>query len=147
MQHATTFACYRDTAIYGDLVCSPFPQILRDAWLVQLYVAHLDPRASEEDVRTLFSAHGAVLHVRIIQDRDTGQSKGYGFVTMGAPNMAQVRPRKHNLAPFCNEECQKALLVCDRVGTRMQTHIKREIKWVGVCIVRRLPFCRTLPMD
>jgi RNA recognition motif-containing protein len=55
-----------------------------------LYVAHLDPRASEEDVRKLFSNHGAVLHVRIIQDRDTGQSKGYGFVTMGAPNMAQV---------------------------------------------------------
>ena len=56
-----------------------------------MYVAHLDPRASEEDVRTLFSNHGAVLHVRIIQDRETGQSKGYGFVTMGAPNMAQVR--------------------------------------------------------
>ena len=42
-------------------------------------------------MRTLFSNHGAVLHVRIIQDRETGQSKGYGFVTMGAPNMAQVR--------------------------------------------------------
>ena len=53
-------------------------------------MAHLDPRASEEDVRQLFSAHGAVMHVRIIQDRDTGQSKGYGFVTMGTPNMAQV---------------------------------------------------------
>ena len=57
---------------------------------LQLYVAHLDPRASEEDVRQLFSAHGAVMHARIIQDRDTGQSKGYGFVTMGTPNMAQV---------------------------------------------------------
>ena len=53
-------------------------------------MAHLDTRASEEDVRTLFSAHGAVMHVRIIQDRESGQSKGYGFVTMGAPNMAQV---------------------------------------------------------
>ena len=57
---------------------------------LQLYVAHLDPRAGEEDVRQLFSAHGAVMHVRIIQDRDTQQSKGYGFVTMGTPNMAQV---------------------------------------------------------
>ncbi|CAK0783328.1 hypothetical protein CVIRNUC_006527 [Coccomyxa viridis] len=55
----------------------------------KLYVAHLDPRASEEDVRQLFSNHGNVLHVRIIQDRDTGMSKGYGFVTMAAPNMAQ----------------------------------------------------------
>lgn len=53
-------------------------------------MAHLDPRASEEDVRQLFSAHGAVMHVRIIQDRDTGQSRGYGFVTMGTPGMAQV---------------------------------------------------------
>jgi splicing factor 1 len=38
----------------------------------------------------MFSAYGPVLNVRIIMDRDTGQSKGYGFVTMAAPNMAQA---------------------------------------------------------
>ena len=71
----------------SSLLCATFLTVCACA---QLYVAHLDPRASEEDVRQLFSNHGNVLHVRIIQDRDTGMSKGYGFVTMAAPNMAQV---------------------------------------------------------
>ncbi|EIE23452.1 RNA-binding domain-containing protein, partial [Coccomyxa subellipsoidea C-169] len=60
-------------------------------WLhLQVYVAHLDPRASEEDVRAMFSPFGPVLNVRIIVDRETGQSKGYGFVTMSAPGQAQA---------------------------------------------------------
>ncbi len=76
-----------DCCLDSSLSCTTF---LTTCACAQLYVAHLDPRASEEDVRQLFSNHGNVLHVRIIQDRDTGMSKGYGFVTMAAPNMAQV---------------------------------------------------------
>ena len=65
----------------------------------QVYVAHLDQRASEEDVRAMFSPFGPVLNVRIIIDRDTGASKGYGFVTMAAPAMAQVRVCWMQLSP------------------------------------------------
>ena len=61
------------------------------ASLTQVYVAHLDQRASEDDVKAMFAPFGPVLNVRIIVDRDTGQSKGYGFVTMAAPAMAQAR--------------------------------------------------------
>lgn len=54
-------------------------------------MAHLDQRASEDDVQAMFAPFGPVLNVRIIVDRDTGASKGYGFVTMAAPAMAQAR--------------------------------------------------------
>jgi hypothetical protein len=59
----------------------------------QVYVAHLDQRAGEEDIRAMFAPFGPVLNVRIIVDRETGASKGYGFVTMAAPAMAQVGRR------------------------------------------------------
>jgi RNA recognition motif-containing protein len=47
---------------------------------MKLYVGNLPYNTSEEDLRTLFSAHGTVESVAVITDRDTGRSKGFGFV-------------------------------------------------------------------
>ena len=48
----------------------------------KIYVGNLPFTADEAAVRTLFSAHGAVESVALINDRDTGQPRGFGFVEM-----------------------------------------------------------------
>ncbi len=50
---------------------------------MKLYVGNLPYNASEDDLRNLFSQHGSVDSVAIITDRDTGRSKGFGFVEFG----------------------------------------------------------------
>ena len=48
----------------------------------KLYVGNLPFSASEDDVRQLFEQHGAVESVALINDRDTGRPRGFGFVEM-----------------------------------------------------------------
>ena len=48
----------------------------------KLYVGNLSYQVSEEQLTELFGAHGTVKSVNVIKDRDTGQSKGFGFVEM-----------------------------------------------------------------
>ncbi len=45
-----------------------------------LYVGNLPWSTSEEELAETFSAHGEVLSARIITDRQTGRSRGFGFV-------------------------------------------------------------------
>ena len=49
---------------------------------MKLFVGNLSWDATEDALRPLFEAHGAVVSVRIIQDPFTGRSRGYGFVEM-----------------------------------------------------------------
>jgi len=49
-----------------------------------LYVGNLAFSSSEEELRELFESYGAVSSVKIITDRDTGKSKGFGFVEMSS---------------------------------------------------------------
>jgi RNA recognition motif-containing protein len=48
-----------------------------------IFVGNLSFGATEDAVRSLFAQYGAVERVSIITDRDTGQSRGFGFVEMG----------------------------------------------------------------
>jgi len=48
----------------------------------KLYVGNLSYGATESTIRSLFENHGAVETVNLITDRDTGRSKGFGFVEM-----------------------------------------------------------------
>ena len=57
---------------------------------MKLYVGNLPYNATEDDLRTLFSPYGGVTSVAIITDRDTGRSKGFGFVEMGSDPEAQA---------------------------------------------------------
>jgi RNA recognition motif-containing protein len=50
--------------------------------MTKLYVGNLPFTATEDSVRTLFSAHGTVEKVSLITDRDSGQPRGFGFVEM-----------------------------------------------------------------
>ncbi len=48
----------------------------------RIYVGNLPFSASESTIRELFEAHGTVHEVTLITDRDTGRSRGFGFVEM-----------------------------------------------------------------
>jgi RNA recognition motif-containing protein len=47
-----------------------------------IFVGNLDFNTSEEELRRLFEAYGQVDRVSIMTDRDTGRSRGFGFVEM-----------------------------------------------------------------
>ncbi len=48
----------------------------------RIYVGNLAKSTTEEELKTLFVQAGAVSAVEVVKDRDTGQSKGFAFVTM-----------------------------------------------------------------
>jgi cold-inducible RNA-binding protein len=50
--------------------------------LKNIFVGNLDFNTSEEELRQLFESHGQVDRVSIMTDRDTGRSRGFGFVEM-----------------------------------------------------------------
>ncbi len=51
---------------------------------LKIYVGGLPYATSEAELSDLFAAHGAVESVKIITDKFTGQSRGFGFVEMGS---------------------------------------------------------------
>ncbi|MBI2824430.1 MAG: RNA-binding protein [Planctomycetia bacterium] len=56
----------------------------------KLYVGNLSYNVRNADLEALFSQFGTIQSVQIIQDRDTGQSKGFGFVEMSTDAEAQA---------------------------------------------------------
>ncbi len=56
----------------------------------KLYVGNLAYSTTENDLTQGFGAFGTVQSVQIIMDRDTGRSKGFGFVEMGSDSEAQA---------------------------------------------------------
>ena len=56
---------------------------------VKLYVGNLSYDTTEDDLRTLFAQAGTVASVALIKDRETGRSKGFGFVEMSTQAEAQ----------------------------------------------------------
>jgi RNA recognition motif-containing protein len=57
---------------------------------VNIYVGNLSYQATEDDLRQAFEAFGEVSSVSIVKDRDTGRSKGFGFVEMPDDGEAQA---------------------------------------------------------
>jgi len=56
----------------------------------KLYVGNLGYGVTDSDLQTMFAAHGTVQSAQVIMDRDTGRSKGFGFVEMGSDTEAQA---------------------------------------------------------
>jgi RNA recognition motif-containing protein len=56
----------------------------------KLYVGNLAYGVTDSDLQRMFEAHGTVQSAQVIMDRDTGRSKGFGFVEMGSDQEAQA---------------------------------------------------------
>src|SRR3954466_6123221 len=56
----------------------------------KLYVGNLSYNVTSSDLEQLCAQHGTVQSAEVIQDRDTGRSKGFGFVQMGSDDEAQA---------------------------------------------------------
>ncbi len=56
----------------------------------KLYVGNLSYNVSSSDLEKLFAAYGSVESAEVITDRDSGRSKGFGFVQMGSDEAAQA---------------------------------------------------------
>lgn len=56
----------------------------------KLYVGNLGYEVTSSDLEQLFSAHGTVQRAEVIMDRDSGRSKGFGFVDMDSDQAAQA---------------------------------------------------------
>lgn len=66
----------------------------------KIYVGNIPFKATEEDIRDLFSQNGEVESVKIITDAHSGQSKGFGFVEMVTEQDAQKAITVLNGAAF-----------------------------------------------
>jgi RNA recognition motif-containing protein len=56
--------------------------------MMNIYVGNLSYQMSEDELRQAFAAHGEVSSVKILMDRETGRSRGFGFVEM--PNQSEA---------------------------------------------------------
>jgi cold-inducible RNA-binding protein len=56
----------------------------------KLYVGNLPYSVRDEDLQQAFGAYGAVNSAKVMMERDTGRSKGFGFVEMGSDAEAQA---------------------------------------------------------
>ena len=66
----------------------------------KLYVGGLSYSTTEQGLEALFASVGAVESVKIITDRDTGRSKGFGFVEMSSDAEAQSAIERFNGAEY-----------------------------------------------
>jgi RNA recognition motif-containing protein len=58
--------------------------------VTKLFVGNLPFSATEDSVRTLFEAHGAIESLALINDRETGRPRGFGFIEMSSSDAAKA---------------------------------------------------------
>jgi cold-inducible RNA-binding protein len=66
----------------------------------RLYVGNLPFKTTDDDLSTLFGAFGTVGRASVVTDRETGRSRGFGFVEMGTPDEAQAAITALDGKPF-----------------------------------------------
>jgi RNA recognition motif-containing protein len=63
---------------------------------MKLYVGNLSFNTSSEDLQQLFSQAGTVESASVVEDRDTGRSRGFGFVEMSSKEEGEAAIQKFN---------------------------------------------------
>ncbi|HEV7298804.1 MAG TPA: RNA-binding protein [Tepidisphaeraceae bacterium] len=79
----------------------------------KLYVGNLPYTTTGSDLEQMFSPHGTVQSAEIISDRETGRSKGFGFVQMGSDEEAQAA-----IAAFNGQEVDGRALTVNEAKPR-----------------------------
>ncbi len=67
---------------------------------MNIYIANISFRAKEDQLKDLFQQYGEVSSVKIVTDRDTGRSRGFGFVEMPNDSEAKEAINKLNGVSF-----------------------------------------------
>ena len=68
----------------GDFSSPPPPRRFDNNNENKLFVGNLSWGVDSDMLRDVFSQHGTVLEARVVNDRETGRSRGFGFVTMSS---------------------------------------------------------------
>jgi RNA recognition motif-containing protein len=63
---------------------------------IRIYVGNLAKSTVEDEIKALFVQEGEVTKVDLVKDRDSGQSKGFAFVTMTSQESADKAIAKYN---------------------------------------------------
>ena len=71
---------------------------------MKLYVGNLAFQTSSSDLQELFGQAGTVTSASIIEDRDTGRSRGFGFVEMSTEDEAKIAIEKMNKSKVGDRE-------------------------------------------
>ncbi|MBK9254041.1 MAG: RNA-binding protein [Saprospiraceae bacterium] len=82
---------------------------------MNIFVAKLNYRTSSEALESLFAQYGEVVSAKVIMDRDTGRSKGFGFVEMGSEDAGIAA-----IAGLNETEFEGQTIVCKKAEPRPQ---------------------------
>jgi len=88
---------------------------------MKLLVRNLSRETSEVKLRELFAAFGAVQSCRLVMDKDTGTSKGFGFVDLPKPGEAKAAMKSLN-----NSEVDGSRIRVKRAEDRAETDKKNH---------------------
>jgi RNA recognition motif-containing protein len=91
---------------------------------VNIYVSNIAFTATTHDLRQLFESYGAVDKVSIITDRDTGQSRGFGFVEM--PDSTAAKAAMQGVQ---GTELAGRTLTVDEAKPREPRQQSRQARW------------------
>ena len=81
----------------------------------KIYVGNLSFRTTESELRALFEPHGAIESATIATDRDTGRSRGFGFVAMSNDEEAE-----RAMAALNGKDCEGRALVVNEARPQTQ---------------------------
>ena len=91
---------------------------------MNIYVSNLAYNATDDDLRQIFESYGEVDTIRIITDRDTGQSRGFGFVEM--PDSAAAKAAIQGVQ---GKELAGRSLTVDEARPREPRREARQARW------------------
>jgi cold-inducible RNA-binding protein len=91
---------------------------------VNIFVGNLAYSATDQDLRQLFEQYGVVDKISVIIDRDTGRSKGFGFVEMPDSNAAKTA-----IAQLQGKELAGRALTVNEAKPREPRREPRQPRW------------------
>jgi RNA recognition motif-containing protein len=91
---------------------------------VNIFVGNLAFSTTNHDLRQLFEPYGAVDEIRVIMDRETGRSKGFGFVEMPDGTAARTA-----MATLQGKEVEGRTLTVNEAKPREPRREPRQARW------------------